>query len=155
MKWGALAEQDFDELPVYGCLTGFTLPVENFEIGPGIVLRRTVVDVHGGGGMFFTAPHRVPTRAGGPLGDMQHGRVVLRDTNQVSQARVELLIFAALPDRSTLPTTVAWLVASLLRLQIDAPVRLSLLGRMPFGSEDAPGQLTEVLGLETAPPNWG
>jgi hypothetical protein len=129
---GGLAEQDFDELPVYGCLTGFTLPVENFEIGPGIVLRRTVVDVHDGLGVSFTAPHRF---------------------HQVSQARVELLISAVSSDRSTLPTTVAWLVASLLRLQIDAPVRLPLLGRTPFG-EDAPDQLTKVLGLETAPPNW-
>jgi hypothetical protein len=148
---GGLAEQDFDELPVYGCLTGFTLPVENFEIGPGIVLRRTVVDVHDGLGVSFTAPHRFPTRAGDPFGQL--GRV-LRDTHQVSQARVELLISAVSSDRSTLPTTVAWLVASLLRLQIDAPVRLPLLGRTPFG-EDAPDQLTKVLGLETAPPNWG
>jgi hypothetical protein len=45
---GTLEEEDFDELPVHGCLTGFTLPVENFEICPDLLPRRTVVDVFGG-----------------------------------------------------------------------------------------------------------
>jgi Apea-like HEPN len=157
MKWRGttLEEQDFDELPLYGCLTGFTLPVENFEICPGLLLRRTVVDVFGGGDMFFVAPRLVPARTGGPFGDTHQGRVLLRDSNKPFQAQVELLISSALPDCSTLPTTVAWLVASLLRLQIDAPVRLPMLGRIAFGAQDTPGQIAEVLGLETAPRHWG
>lgn len=144
-------EQDFDELPVYGCLTGFTLPVENFEVSPGLVLRRTVVDVFESGDPFFVAPLLVGAKASRLLGDTHHGRVLLRDGNQPFRAHVELLISTAFPDCPMLPMTVAWLVASLLRLQIDAPVHLPVLGKTAFGS----GGPADALGMETAPRHWG
>jgi hypothetical protein len=105
--------RDFDQLPLYGCLTGFTLPVENFEIGPGLLLRKTFVDTFGGWSMGFVAPGAPETPHPAPWAPV-NGK-----SSSMLQARVELAITQTSLEGFSLPTATAWLVASLLRLQIQ------------------------------------
>jgi hypothetical protein len=141
--------RDFDQLPIYGCLTGFTLPVENFEIGPGLSLSRTFVDTFGGWSMGFVAP-RAPT-----LPHPAPWAPVNGESSSMLQARVELAITQTSLEGFTLPTATAWLVASLLRLQISAPVRVAVLANMPFVSIADNWQKVEALAFETGTKQWG
>jgi hypothetical protein len=137
--------QDFDQLPLYGCLTGFTLPVENFEIGPGLLLRRTFVDTFAGWNMGLVVP-------GAPTNP--HPASVRDEARSMFKARAELAITQTSLDGFTDTTAIAWLVASLMRLQIKAPVRLVVLATMPFDTMADAWQRFDAVAFETGIRQW-
>jgi hypothetical protein len=141
--------RDFDQLPLYGCLTGFTLPVENFEIGPGLLFRKTFVDTFGGWSMGFVAPGAPETPHPAPWAPV-NGK-----SSSMLQARVELAITQTSLEGFSLPTATAWLVASLLRLQISTPVRIAVLANIPFESMAENWQKVEAMAFETGTKQWG
>jgi Apea-like HEPN len=144
--------RDFDQLPLSGCLTGFTLPVENFEIGPGLQLRKTVVDVFGGGNMGFATPSS-------PSGSHLDSRSVIfrlePERYSTVKAHVEIVVTKTVQD-FTLPTAIAWLVASLLRLRINAPIKLAVIANTPFDSITASDRRApEAMAFEIGRQQWG
>jgi hypothetical protein len=141
--------RNFDQLPLYGCLTGFTLPVENFEIGRGLLFRRTFVDTFGGWSMGFVAPRAPHMPHPAPWAPVNG------ESNSMLKARVELAMSETALEGFTLPTATAWLVAALLRLRINAPVRVAVLGNMPFDSMADNWQKVEALAFETGAKQWG
>jgi hypothetical protein len=71
------------------------------------------------------------------------------------KARVELAISQTSIDGFALPTATAWLVASLLRLRISAPVRVAVVANMPFDSMADSWQKVEAMAFETGTKQWG
>jgi hypothetical protein len=142
-------QHDFDQLPLFGCLTGFTLPVENFEIGQGLVLRRTFVDTFGGWSMGFVAPHAPTMPHPAPWAPV-HG-----ESSSMLKARVELAISDTSLEGFTLPTATAWIVASLLRLRINTPIRVAVLANMPFNSMADNWRKVEAMAFEMGTKQWG
>lgn len=71
------------------------------------------------------------------------------------KSRVELSI-----DKSGVPehlsaSLVAWLVAALCRLKFQAPVRLAVLGNMPFNQMGQRWQTCEAVAFEASPHHFG
>lgn len=112
-----------DSIPLYGCVTGFSLPVDLFQIAPGITLRRGVYEI-------FSAPMLAFTEA--PKGSPIPGPWVAIQGGHGFRARCELALedLAAL-ERFT-PSRAAWLIAALLRLRIAAPVRIAVIANIPL-----------------------
>jgi len=140
---------DLEKIPLYGCLTGFTLPVENFQVGPGLLLKRTFVDTFGGWSMGFVAPHAPGMPHPAPWAPVNG------QSSSMLKARVELAISETVLEGFTLPTATAWLVASLLRLRMDSPVRIAVLANMPFDTMAENWRSVEAVAFETGTKQWG
>ena len=114
---------DKDALPLYGCVTGIELPVDSFTIATGITLRRGVFEVFGSPILAFKeATSGSPTP--GPWVAV-HGGFHFK-----SRAELAIEDLSALDGFS--PSRATWLIAALLRLRIDAPVRIATVANVPL-----------------------
>jgi hypothetical protein len=114
---------DKDGLPLYGCVTGIALPVGSFRIVPGITLRQGIFKIFGAPMLAF---QEAPPGGHTPTPWVPvHGGFSF-------DSRAEL----AVEDLSALdgfsPSQAAWLVAALLRLRIEAPVRIPAVANVPL-----------------------
>ena len=127
---GHVIAWDESSLPLYGCLTGIDLPVERLEVAPGIVLRKVFVDMFGASVLAFSPPPNKKAAHPAPWVAVKGGFSF--------ESRGELAGSDSSAFGGLSPTVIAWLVAAVLRLQIRTPVRLAVIGNMPFdrmGSE--------------------
>lgn len=118
-------KQDKDSLPLYGSVAGITLPGQ-IHVARGVSLRPGLFDTFSTPMMGFAEPS---------TGGHTPGPWVPVDAAYHSfQARAELAIedLAALGDFP--PSQGMWLIAALLRLRIEAPVRVTAVANVPLAT---------------------
>ena len=131
-------------LPLYGALTGIELPDHTFEVTRGIVLRRIYIDVFGAPMMAFGPPSSPNSHHPAPWVAVQGGFDF--------SSRTEVAITDLSEFENLSPSAVAWLIAAVLRLQLHKPVRMAVLGNMPFDQMGAaPSNDVTAISFEGAP----
>jgi hypothetical protein len=132
-------------VPLYAALSGIELDAPEFEIASGMTLRPVYVDMFGARMMAFRPPlnpkaiHPPPWAA--VRGGFGH------------DCRVELSIHHC-PDGFSGSRT-AVLVASLLRLQVETPVRIPVIANMPFHKMADQCREVAAIAFEAAPNQFG
>ncbi|MGE3064009.1 MAG: hypothetical protein AB7K67_00335 [Hyphomicrobiaceae bacterium] len=115
---------DSRKAPAYVCLTGIELPIEQVQPTPGVELRRVFVDMFSAPMMAFAAPPNENAAHPTPWAAIRGGFSF--------QSRVQAKIDAAAIPEGLDAARTAWLLAALLRLQINVPIRAAAMGNMPF-----------------------
>jgi hypothetical protein len=138
---------DVSRLPIYGCLTGIELPEERVAILPGVALRRVYVDTIGATMMAFAPPPTPKSPHPAPWAAVRGGFTF--------EGRTEVeLTNTAMCDGLT-PSVTCWLIAALLRLRVPTPIRLALIGNMPFDQMGRHWQTAQAIAFESAPNQRG
>ena len=122
----ASIKQDKDTLPLYGSVTGITLLGEQIHVARGVALRPGLFDTFSTPMMGFAEPSN---------GGHTPGPWVAVDGAYHSfQARVELAIEDLAAFEGFEPSQAMWLIAALLRLRIEAPVRVTAVANVPLAT---------------------
>jgi hypothetical protein len=132
------------ELPLFGVVTGIEIPADDITLLGGVALKRQFADIFSTPLMAYVAPepgmhHPAPWTA-------VEGGTFLR-------CRVEIQITTADSLGGLSPTILAWLIAALLRLHLDAPIRLAAVRNMSFTKDNANEPSGKL--FEAAPVQWG
>lgn len=112
-------------LPLFGALTGVILKRAPFELAPGIEIRSTLIELIQSNTIAFALPEDASLPHPGPWQATRGGGTL--------ECRVEISIreMPSLPVPT--PARLLYLVAALIRLQVDSPVRLALIATDTFG----------------------
>ncbi|TLP42475.1 hypothetical protein FDK21_19645 [Cohaesibacter sp. CAU 1516] len=107
-----------------GCLTGIELPLDCYELNEGIEIRSSVFELFSHPMIAFSeAPKGSPTP--GPWAAVQGGFH--------SKCRAELIVTDSSPFNGIPLLEIAWLIAALFRLKVEAPIRLAVVADIPLG----------------------
>lgn len=117
---------DKDALPLYGSVTGVALSADIFHVCEGVELRKGVFEIFGVPMLAFAEPPTPGTHTPGPWVPV-HGGFHLK-------SRAELVIRSLAAFDGFLPSQAMWIVAALLRLHVEAPVRISTVANVPLAS---------------------
>jgi hypothetical protein len=118
--------QNKEALPLYGSVVGVLLPFDHVTIVNGIELRRGIFET-------FSAPMMAFNEA--PANSHTPGPWVAIDGGYHSfKARVELCIANLSALDGFTPSQAVWLFAALLRLRVEAPIRITAVANVPLGS---------------------
>jgi len=132
-------------LPIYGCLTGITLPIEDFKLMAGINLQRGIFEIFSSPMLAFK--EALPgSHTPGPWVPIAGGLSL--------KSKVELVITDLSATKNVSPSIATWLIAALLRLRVDAPVRVATIANMPLASLPE-SKNTWAFALEASPHQVG
>jgi hypothetical protein len=129
--------------PIYGFLTGVELPNDSVNILPGITLKRVYVDTFGATMMAFAPPQTPTSHHPAPWAAVRGG------FSFESRVQVELTDMGACDGLT--PSVAIWLVAALLRLRIQTPIRLAVIANMPFDTFGERSREIQAVAFENAP----
>jgi len=113
-------------LPLYGSVTGISLAVDTFQICEGVELRKGVFEIFSAPMLAFAEPPASGAHTPGPWVAVHGGFH--------SKSRAELAIRSLAAFDGFLPSQAMWIVAALLRLHVEAPVRISAVANVPLAS---------------------
>ena len=133
---------DASKPPIYGCLTGVELPNDSVNILPGITLKRVYVDTLGATMMAFAPPPMPTSHYPAPWAAVRGG------FSFESRVQVELTDMSVCDGLT--PSVAVWLVAALLRLRISTPIRLAVIGSLPFDTLGEHKQEIQAVAFESA-----
>lgn len=119
-------KQDKDSLPLYGSVTGISLPDEQIHVARGVTLQPGIFDTFSTPMMAFAEP----SDGGHTPGPW----VAVDGAYQSFEARVELAIEDLAMFDGFTPSQAMWLIAALLRLRIEAPVRVAAVANVPLAT---------------------
>lgn len=137
---------DKDTIPLYGTVSGITLPADTLFLCEGVELRKGVFEIFSAPMLAFAEPLTPGTHTPGPWVSV-HGGFHLK-------SRAELAIRSLAAFDGFLPSQAMWIVAALLRLNVEAPVRIRAVANVPLASlpEDRNAQ---ALAFEASPTQLG
>lgn len=138
---------DTSTLPIYGSLTGVELSSKNFEILSGISLHQIYADTFGATMMAFAPPSSANKHHPEPWAAVRGGFNF--------ESRVEVALENTGSCLGMTPPTVMWLIAAVLRLRVQAPIRLAVIGNMPFEEMGERWKDVQAIPFETAPNQIG
>jgi hypothetical protein len=139
-----VAKAQTPSLPIYAALTGLRAPPESIEVCRGVVLRPIYVDIFDGPMMAFAPPKEPNSHHPAPWVAVSGG---FSFENRVELAISDTAVFGGLQ-----PATIAWLVAAVLRLQASQPLRVAVIGNIPFDQMGAAGpRAVNVVAFESSP----
>jgi hypothetical protein len=115
---------DKNALPLYGCITGIMIPEPHVQLIEGITLTQGYFEVFSTPMLAFkeAAPG---THTPGPW-------VAVRGNFNSYYSRAELAVESLSSLDGFSPSQAAWLVAALLRLRAESPVRIAAIANMPL-----------------------
>lgn len=122
----ARKKQEIDTLPLFGSVAGIALPTEQIYVARGVALRR---------GLFET--FSTPMMA---FAESAHGGhtptpwVAVDGAYHSFHARAELALDNLTVFEGFAPSRAMWLIAALLRLRIEAPVRVTAVANVPLAT---------------------
>jgi hypothetical protein len=122
----ARIKQNKDTLPLYGSVTGITLLGDQMYVARGVALRPGLFGTFSTPMMGFAEP------ANG--GHTPGPWVAVDGAYHSFQARVEVAIEDLTAFEGFAPSQAMWLIAALLRLRIEAPVRVTTVANVPLGT---------------------
>lgn len=117
---------DKDALPLYASVTGIALSADTFHVCEGVELRKGIFEIFGVPMLAFAEPPTPATHTPGPWVAV-HGGFHLK-------SRAELVIQSLAAFDGFMPSQALWIIAALLRLYIEAPVRISAVANVPLSS---------------------
>lgn len=133
---------DTSVLPIYGCLTGIEIPNDRVEVLPGMALRRVYVDTFGTTMMAFAPPPAPKSHHPTPWAAVRGGFIF--------EGRVEVELTGMNAFDGLTPSAAIWLIAAVLRLRIPTPIRLAVVGNMPFDKMSERWQKVQAVAFESA-----
>jgi len=131
-----------DVLPIYGSVTGITLPINTFHVCEGIELRKGFFKIFSAPMLAFAEPATPNTHTPGPWVAI-HGGFSFK-------SRVELVIQNLNAFDDFTPSQAMWIVAALLRLHIEAPIRINVVANVPLANLPE-HKNAQALSFEAAP----
>jgi hypothetical protein len=132
------------ELPLFGVITGFEIPDDNIALSPGVMLKNQFADIFSTPVVAYAAPE---------LGKHHPAPWTSVEGGTFLRCRVEIKITTVDGLGGLSPTSLAWLIAALLRLHLDAPIRLAAVRNMSFTKDNASEPSGRL--FEAAPVQWG
>jgi hypothetical protein len=117
---------DKDQLPLYGSVTGIALTVDSFHPCEGVELRKGTFEIFGAPMLAFAEPSTAGAHTPGPWVAVHGGWHY--------KSRAELVIRSLAALDGFLPSQAMWIVVALLRLHVEAPIRISTVANVPLAS---------------------
>jgi len=137
---------DKDLLPLYGSVAGIALPADTLHVCEGVELHKGVFEIFSAPMLAFSEPPSPGTHTPGPWVAV-HGGFHLK-------SRTELAIQSLAAFDGFLPSQAMWIVAALLRLHVEAPVRISVVANVPLASLPK-HRNAQALAFEASPFQFG
>jgi len=131
---------------LYGCVAGIELPCDKFKVANGITLSKIFADIFNTPVIAF-APPETGKHHPGPWSAVRGGSLL--------QCRAQIEITDTDPYADFSDNSLAWFVVALMRLKLDAPIRLAATSRAPFAIQNASQASFDSELFEAAPVQWG
>ncbi len=141
---------DIHRADLFGGITGFPLPVQHFELLPGLTLTRTYAHLIAPFIMAFSPPHKPTAPHPGPWAALSEGGMTIL---------VEVKLAAGVSPLDFDRLNTLWFVVALLRLRLALPLQMPVLADRALQQVAASVEAANLLPIElnlsqllTAPP---